>query len=318
MRAGVARRCLVLLVLGAVLAGCTGPVAQPRHLSVPVTARQAFGDFMTLDYCSLLDLSAFSGFGSAKFDGPGSFEACKVKIPTPNGLDISLSVGYAAKGETIGDRLTDRLPGEVEEYESISKETDLCVRTMRFADDITIQVDSSGSSPSIFDPCNIAKSAVDQVVKSYTYAQPRHRHLPANSFGLVDACAVISKANLSAVPGIGDVDVTAATDRHSCQFIHPAAPGQRTSTVDIVFDVEPLADTGQLDYTDTTIDGRPTTIFAAPESCRLYLAHIPFGTHTADDLTEMARVEVTVPSGQGDPCQAATSIATRVWAALPR
>ncbi|WP_370944173.1 hypothetical protein AB5J62_34435 [Amycolatopsis sp. cg5] len=297
-------------VLAAVLtlAGCTatvpeGPERTPDYLQL--AGHAVFGDFNTVDYCSLLDpASATKHGGTEPTKGLSSFDYCSLLVKV-GGKEVTVEVGYLATKESrrVGDRVPDenkKLPhGLVAERGTTPGESD-CAYYLRFIDQVTVRATASryaadGVPKQVL--CEISADVLDGIIASVSANQVRHRIFRTGSLGTADACALLDDARVSSEIGTTTTRSVLAS-KHRCEWV---APGGSSVLLNFVNDVLP-PDAAEVTPYPPKLCKVQKVLGPAPDA---KVGEVEFASLTVNSMTDK------------EPCAVASALAAAAWPKLP-
>ncbi|MFI5612414.1 hypothetical protein [Amycolatopsis sp. NPDC051903] len=291
--------------LALVLAGCStdpAPAAAPAAPS-PMTATSALGDFTTLDYCSLLDVSRLRG---ATADDPdSSFTDCRADF-VRGGRSHTVAVGPLAADADPNVKpyeYSGPLPDGVSVQQAGFTPDKTCSRAVTFADGIRLAVsvsDGEGLSAN-GDRCGDADAVVGGVLAAVSGGRVKHHEFPDRSWGRVDPCALLDVHDLDAISG-ANTQPSAGLSGHSCI----------RGTVSIDFAVQKQVPTGATE----TLGGRTARQATDGAFCRLTTTQPSPSTPGRGEQAVVSVVDTTGSSGAA-ACPAAQQVAALVFAKIP-
>jgi hypothetical protein len=310
----------------AVLSACTArvgglPVAATTLPEEP-TAEVVFDDDLpTVAPCSLADPEVLAEFGDAGFATPESLDYCAIRVDTPSGADVLVSVGafgvLSAQPDLDGKRVKD-----VDDDLWIGQQEDdpaFCSQLLVFPDDITMQVSGSVYDGTA-DTCPMVEAAMDHAAEVVLARDVEHREPGRDSLITVDPCSLVDDDDLAAVPGLEGVrQPDRYPAKHTC-FWELGEGSPVTARLEFGAGPEPSV---YGDGSEGRVGGRDSvtnryTGVGENDYCAVETAHIPFDGIAGEDAVEVASVYVRMPGGQVDAaCAAATAVAGLVWPELP-
>lgn len=293
-------------------AGATG-----RALPNPdrIAAADALGDPRTWDPCTVVDPERLTGFGNAIFGVPRSLDYCAVDVSTDKGTAL-VRVGRLDKVSVLRQ----------EDYKSVDRQGGLrvvsvgvlngaCVRLLVFDDGIALAVESEAEQAGQpVDMCGVADAVMEQVIDAVTHGRAGSFEYPAGSFGMVDACSLVTPEMVAHVPGLAGAEPQPSVSGHRCVWSHgPIAP---RLVLNFVLGNQPRD-------VPEKIAGRDTTFYddyiedEDYSVCDATGLHIPF-PHETIPRYELALLIVFLPSAQGAAaCDAARAVVGELWPKLP-
>jgi eukaryotic-like serine/threonine-protein kinase len=269
-------------------------------------------DPRTADPCSLIDLSALSGYGNPRIAPWNSaFSACRVDIESR----VSLFVDFRAAAETgspDGQQVEQFGPLTIHrsELDSSASDTPLCDRQVRLPDGNVVSVRAESYDGSSEDTCEVAETgtmtAVSVLVEKGIGSRVRldlERPLAG-----VDACVLPAQGDLAVVPGLEAATPTHGFGGWRCTW----SSGETGNMVTLEFRRMYLGvSVGQ----PTEFTGRPGRLLPTDRSCIAHIVHDDtIGGSTA--RVDAVRVYVWAPRS-ADVCGRATAISNAVAAKLP-
>lgn len=314
-----------LSALAMLVAGCAKTVAGSavlneaavREANGPLTAKQALGDFSSINYCSLLESSPLpADFGPVVKEPRRYFDFCTFRVRTDKD-EVEVRVGYLDDSDTIeGIDHTDdrtRTPPRGLTVQRGHEDDDGCERFLRFVDDLWLTVAAAPDSAK-GDWCRITDAAVDGVIRRVTAQQVKHFSFVEMSLGKLEACDLVPAAVVASKVGIAKPKALRYPAGHTCEW---SGSGPDDPVVTLYLGAEPSSDVP--DAEEETLAGRLTSIVSAePEDefsfCELETEHIH-----SPDLGDKERVVLAIDlSGAGkDACGPGRELAKEVWAKLP-
>ncbi|GAB2778626.1 hypothetical protein [Amycolatopsis magusensis] len=327
-----ARRAAGILVLVTLLSGCASTIigkpspdqaalAQVEDERSPLTAAAAFGDYTTIDYCSLMDAAAL-GRTAEVVDPPRvSLDNCIAKVKV-DGQEADLAVGSVldeqARSEytttttevTGGTELKRRLT-----IEKPSSEYDgSCYRYLVFADEFSLQanVNSLSTSGTDLAPerlCPLLEAALEHAASVVVEKRVGHLSFPAGSLGSIDACSVATDAEIGA--HLGSTQTARRTlTKHSCRW---GRIGEDYVSLYFSVDLPVPAGAG---YVPETLGGRQAMVWTSTDSyCSAQTTLKPWPGAQKGEV-ETVSIFVSRYDG-GDPCGVMRNVANTVFPRLP-
>jgi hypothetical protein len=283
----------------------------------PGPKRTVLGDARTADPCALLDAEAMRRFGPAVVDPAyGNFNRCDVLIELgedAEGEDIEIDVDLELLNKTDPD-LRPR-PGATVEVEPAEVDDEGgCDVSITLADLNRIDVNARPHGDVKIDPCDVAQVAGDRAVELLPADELKRRPpFDADSLARVDACSLVDRAALRAVPGV-DPEPSVAFGRWICEWTGRAA----TMDATVFFNQNtPLtAEDGRL------VELAGHQVFVQPDEdgeqeCRAHVVHRPVHLDNGDDIEEIATVSIDGDEPTAKLCAAAQQVARSVATHLP-
>jgi hypothetical protein len=327
---------LLLVAVAALAAACTADVdgsPSPAPVTTPaahtldpdhITAKDALGDFTTVDPCTMFSISdlplEYTAQFDARFDVPSAVDTCLVSM-RPKGADfVDIEWGFLQDADSmtrqgswhrqsLGHGLglwTSDAPGR-------------CVQELVFADDITMTVGTTAFGGKPAGLCTMGRTVIDLIVKSLPVKPPIQRTMPANSLAHQDACKLLPEDLARTMPG----GTGARTDRvsptgHLCHY------NNAHMDLELVFTVEPADEQPLDDEKPVTIAGRQSlrsqgyNAEAKESRCLLSTKHVPITSkYYSQPANEGLLLMVYLDGKSSSICADATKIAERIWKKLP-
>jgi hypothetical protein len=278
-------------------------VTRPWESSADGPARTVLGDPRTADPCAFADADALQAFGDTTVDTAyGGFNRCDVLVEVG---DSEVDVGFYLDSD-VGPR------GAVVRHEP-QRESGDCVVTFTLADgtELAIVAKTDGAA----DLCAMAGTAADHAesVLRANDQVPRRPAVDAASLAHTDACALVTAADLAAVPGFANAEPDRGYANWSCGWRDDLG----SITVDVSFD------RGNLDSATSgeheRVAGRD--IYVEPDSdgqtCDADVLFREYGDADGDQRAETALIEVDSGEEGTDLCGLARTFAGAVATHLP-
>lgn len=313
-------RLLPVLLGFLLLVGCgSDPRAVRESGPHPPTARAALGEFRDIDACSMADPAALREFGEVVRADTVSLDHCVVRVRTPDGSRIQLSVGDLADDRAEPGTPVDlRGPLPVEQRAPLPGH---CERDIRFADGVAVRVaaDLLAGRPGA-GLCGIAQAGAEHAATVIARGEVEHRPYPPNSLALADPCAVLDVNDVRQIPGMERANARPEPAGHQCHWGERVADEPRVALTHTAGD--PPARTRGTDV-DEQVSGHRTVTGVVGGDPRLPLCsaetgHAPFGPPGSGQV-EVAQLVVALPGSTGvDACEFARGLAERAWPHLPR
>ncbi len=301
-------RALVVAIGCTLLAtGCAVTEAAPDQSGPsPLTAVAAFGDFSTIDYCSLLDLPKVAAGHHIGAEPDPSFESCRAEI-TDGALRRAVTIGPLAFDADPNLRPYDYLgpvPDGVDVQQSMFNDQVECTRTVTFADGIRLNLtvsDIAGKSPALT-RCQEADSAVGGVFDALTGNRLGRLGFAERSWGRVAPCALLDVHDLD-VPSGAETQPTAGLSGHSCI----------RGKVSLRLSAGRAADAGPQE----TLAGRKVRVTVSGAFCTVDTAQPVPGSPGRIEKAEIDVVETAGTAGD-QTCSAARAAAGAILPRLPK
>ncbi len=292
---------MVVALACTLLAGCSMTEAAPESSPTPLTAVAAFGDFTTIDYCSLLDLPKVAG-GIRAGAPDSSFESCQAELTDESGKR-QVMVGPLAFDSDPNIRPYDYsgpLPDGVSVQQSMFNDQNACTRAVTFGDGIRLNVSVTG--PGRTDVrCREADAAVTGVITAVGGGKVGRLNFAARSWGRVSPCALLDVHELDAPSGAGTKPTTGLSG-HSCF----------RGKVSLALSVAPMDGTGPLE----TLGGRQARVAIKGAFCTVDTTQPAPGMRGRTERAEISVVETAGTAGDAT-CASARSAAAAILPRLP-
>ncbi|MFC4851872.1 hypothetical protein [Actinophytocola glycyrrhizae] len=283
-----------------------------------LTAQDALGDLTLLNPCSVIDPDTLPDTWTTVIDVPVAFNFCEISVTTREGAVIEARVGKPQLPWSTGkESPSSKLEAGISIAHGRPDIRGGCARDVVFADGLALGVNAvADTSMGNTDPCVVSDALADHVVSVVLDGRAESLTLPEGSLGGLDACTLVGPELLAAVPGLGaDVEPMEFVAGHSCWWENP----DTRATLDLEFEIGPLpvGDSGGAlhgRYTATT----QYADFGEFSLCEVGGEHVPFEYEDEMAIVESVTILVRLPAGQGKAaCTAASTIADRLWQALP-
>ncbi|AXB44878.1 hypothetical protein A4R43_22240 [Amycolatopsis albispora] len=284
----------------------------------PLTAAAAFGDFTTIDYCSLLDAAAL-GRVTEVVEQPGvSMDHCTVRVKV-DGQEAELWLGGVvdekARNEYTTTTEIDNAP-ELKRRLTIEKPSSdydgNCNRYLVFADEFSLQSSVSTLNGTLSSErlCPLVENSLEHAATAVVDKRVEHLDFPAGSLGTVDACTLISEAEVGTHLGAEGTARRSPT-KHNCRW------GRSGSDyVSMYFSIDkPTPPEG---YVPETLGGRPAMVWASSGSSYCS-AQVPLKPWPGAKNGEVETVSLFVSMYRGgtDPCGVLRNVANTAFPRLP-
>jgi hypothetical protein len=241
----------------------------------------------------------------------GRGRCVEVGITAP--VQVSAGWLYAVEdvGQWAGDAPVRELDGELRVVRGPQSPTG-CGQFILFPDEVAMVVDAQVTEDRTVteDLCGMAATAVDGVVDVLTAGAVRHRALPDNSFGLLDAC------DLATANGLAPNGMRSWPSGHRCLWLFA---GGEPSSIEFVVGTQ-VATSARDGVEVTDIAGRRMLTFRYDTSCRVWTEHVPVEVegHSTTGYVESAVIWARGSGADVEKlCTAARETAAKVWPALP-
>jgi hypothetical protein len=288
--AGAAAVAVVVLVLA---------VVRPWESPADGPARTVLGDPRTADPCALADVEVLRPFGDPVLDPDrGALNRCHVLVAVPGGeVDVVFRLGGGAGTAPAAVAPVVR--------HAPARTAGGCAVSLTLADRFTVAVVAGTADPVATDLCAVVDAAtghVAEVLRAHDVV-PRRPVLDARSLASVDACSLVTGADLAAVPGLADAEPRPGYANWECRW-HGAI------TLRVVFD------RGTRLGEHTRAGRRDVYVRSpGPGACSADVVNRTYPTAGGSPVAELAVVAVT---GEAPGlCTLAAGFATAVAKRLP-
>ncbi|MGH3763025.1 hypothetical protein, partial [Actinophytocola sp.] len=285
---------------------------------VPVDGPQGtvLGDPRTADPCTLLEPETFERFGPAVEDPAyGNFNRCDVLIELgedAEGEDIEVDVALELLDKADPDERP--APGATVEVEPAESDDEGgCDVSITLADLNRIDVNARPHGDVRLDVCEVAQVAGDRAVELLPAGELKRREpFDADSLARVDACTLLDRAALRAIPGL-DPEPSADFGRWICEWSGRAATMDATvffnqNTPLTAEDGEYVELAGHDVFLEPDEDG---------EECRAHVVHRTVRLDNGEDIDEIASLAIAGEAPTGRLCSIARNMARSVATNLP-
>jgi hypothetical protein len=282
-----------------------------------------FDDLTRIAPCSLTEPDVFAEFGDVEFAPPESLDYCAIKVDTPDGANVVMSVGSLGTLDALPELRGKRVK-EVEKGLWVGQQDDdesFCSQLLVFPDDVTLQVQASVYEGAT-NTCPMVEAGMDRVIEVVLAGDAEQRDPPADSLQTLDPCDTIDDGQVTAIGGLtGAARPHEYPGEHTCYWEVPGATSRISVRLMFSAGVEP--EVYQTGGNANPVAGRPTVTNPYPSLgdgsfCAVETGHIPFDEIDDEKAVELAGVFVRMPAGQVDAaCAAAVAVATIVWPELP-
>ncbi|WP_139794745.1 DUF3558 family protein [Saccharomonospora piscinae] len=293
-------------------AGCTSSVRGTADAGdVPaLTAQAAFGDFATVDFCSLVNDHVLRDSPVTVRSSLSGLVRCYAEV----------EIAEAMVQVTVGDLYTTVPFGSTDENRTLARsvhrlhfddDEGTCWRELVFADDVGLQIMALPvyGHDDMDDLCRAADSVTDAVAASAFAGSAESRTPAADSLAGDDACEVLDVAEVADVLG-RDLLTTPGLGGHACYWGRPDDPAIRA---DVEFDVMDFGADLTGVYPDD-VAGRPSRLWDYSDGCWIETPHMAV---PAEATTEWEVVTIWAEGGDGDHCETAMELAEIAWPRLP-
>lgn len=298
--AGIAAALVVALVL---------VLWRPWESGAGGPARTVLGDPRGADPCAFADPAVLSEFGPASVDPHyGAINRCDVLVEVPEDDDVDVLFEFRSPGEEGPRGNVVRNPAE--------RDDDSCDVTFLLADRATLEVVAKTDDQIETDLCAVVSAAADhvmEVLEDNDEVPRRAAPAPAVSLANVDACSLITAADLAGVPPFVDAAAEPGFADWDCRW--RAADGSAALRVNFDRGERPSVRDG----TRTTIGGRDVyTQEIDGEYCRANVINRDYVDEGGTERAETAQVIVEGDLPVTDMCMLVNTLAEPVAARLPR
>lgn len=299
---------LVAAAAVAVIAILLLGVVRPWQSDADSPVRTVLGNPRTADPCAVADPGVLSRFGETTMDADyGGFGRCDVLIAVAGDdmIDVRFQFDLAATRDAGGAQVVRHAP---------KRDSDACDIGLTLADQAVLSVAARSDDDLGADFCQVAAVAADHaesVLRQHKEI-PRRTRVDARSLANVDACQLITAADLAAVPAYAGVSPEPGYGDWSCRW-RSAAGALR-----VIFDRNEL--TGAGEGTRTERSGRD--VYVLPDgygdfTCSASVFHLRYEDPHGDEHVELALVVAEGGEAMADLCQVASAFAGPVAAHLP-
>jgi len=272
----------------------------------PLTAVAAFGDFNTINYCSLLDLPRVADGHRIGAEPDSTLESCRAEI-TDGAARRTVTVGPLAFDADPNLRPYDYVgvvPDGVGVQQSMFNDQTECTRTITFADGIRLNltVADVAEASTATTRCREADGAVSGVFEALTGNKVGRLEFAERSWGRVAPCALLDVHDLDAPSG-PETRPTAGLSGHSCirGKVSFRLSSGRTAA----------------DGTQEPLAGRQVGVIISGAFCTVDTTQPSPGEPGRTEKAEISVVETAGTAGAGT-CAAARVAATSILPRLPQ
>ncbi|MCK2242904.1 MULTISPECIES: serine/threonine-protein kinase [unclassified Crossiella] len=308
------RRWPVYTALGAVLAvAAAAAVFWPWADSLPEDRLRLLGDPRTVDPCALTEVGALSRFGQAVLDQDyGNFNRCRVLVrmkPDDPADEVSVQVQLQGFPGTNTPTPTATVIAPIHRP---AQRGDECERTVHLPDGYRIRIRAEHLRDRPAPLCDMAETLTTGVLQVLTQGQVKRRptEAPENSLVRLEACTLVTRAELSpligaaeADPGFGDWDCEWVRGRREVKVEFdrrpPLAEKKGGRRVDLGAGVEGVVDPDR-------------------ESCQVVIPHRPMSDSAGRPMLEVVRLHLRDAQPGETLCQPLIELAKAVAGRLPR
>jgi hypothetical protein len=310
---GVKRQPTAMLVAAAaiaVVAVLLLGVIRPWESEADGPARTVLGDARTADPCAFADPQVLSRFGEAEVVRDyGGFNRCDVLIAVAGDdeIDVRFQFGTASSAAVSG-------PARVVRHEP-ARETDVCDIKLTLADQAILEVTAKSDDNVDTDFCQVADVAADHAesVLAQRGEVPRRVEPDLRSLATVDACALITPADLATQPAYAGVTPEPGFGHWSCRWQSTAG------ALRVIFDRNAVDSARE--GVESLLSGRE--VYETPGgygdfTCAARVFHLRYQDAHGEPHVELALVVAEGGAAMPDLCRVATAFASPVAARLPQ
>lgn len=306
------RALLVAAAAAAVVAILVLALVRPWESEAGGPARTVLGDPRTADPCSVADAQVLGRFGEATLNADyGGFNRCDVLIAVAG--DDEIDVEFDFDGPQSDPPTTSSTPEIVRH--TPEREGDDCSITLTLTDRSVLEITAKSDDDIDTDFCQVAAVAADHAQSVMRQHQEIPRRLKADprSLANVDACGLITAADLAAEPAYAGVSPVPGFGRWRCRWQSP------DGDVQVIFDkTDPDS---AMEGTRVAIAGRQ--VYVVPEgygdfTCVARIFHLRYQGDNGDAYAELALVVVEGGDAMTELCRLASTFATPVAERLPQ
>ncbi|MGO1054784.1 serine/threonine-protein kinase [Crossiella sp. CA198] len=309
------RRWPVYTALGAVLAvAAAAAVFWPWADSLPEDRLRLLGDPRTVDPCALTEVGALSRFGQAVLDQDyGNFNRCRVLVrmkPDDPADEVSVQVQLQGFPGTSTPTPTATVIAPIHRP---AQRGDECERTVHLPDGYRIRVRAEHLRDRPAPLCDMAETLTTGVLQVLTQGQVKRRptEAPENSLVRLDACALLTRAELSPVIGAAEADPGFAD--WDCEWVR----GSRE--IQIEFDRRPPLAQRKGGRSVDLGAGVAGLVKPDNDGCEVDIPHRPLSDALGRPMIEVVRLHLRDNTAPGEQlCRSLTELARAVAGRLPR
>ncbi|MCO1580681.1 serine/threonine protein kinase [Crossiella sp. SN42] len=298
----------------AVLVVAAAVVFWPTPDPPPEDRLRLLGDPRTVDPCALVEAAALSRFGQPVLDNDyGNFNRCRVLVrmkPEDPAEEVSVQVqlqGYPGPSTPTPTATV------IAPINRPAQRGDECERTVHLPDGYRIRIRAEHLRDRPAPLCDMAETLTTGVLQVLTQGRVKRRatEAPENSLVRLEACALLTRAELS--PVIGEAEADPGFGDWDCEWVR----GSRE--VMIEFDRKPpLAQRkgGRSVDLGAGVDG---LVKADSDGCEADIPHRPLADVQGRPMIEVVRLHLRDNTAPGEQlCPPVTELARAVAARLPR
>jgi hypothetical protein len=286
----------------------------PNH----VTAKDALGDFATVEPCSMVpltDLPAEYTKSAAPFPiPPPSVDTCSLALTLGPDQFVTVDWGLLESRSTLTKReqpAHSRSLGHGLSLVRSADRPDECRQYLVFADDIAMAVDAYTHEKST-KLCGTGKAVADLIVKTLLVRAPAKRVVRDSSLTHQDACAMLTPEIVALLPGAAgaklDRDYPA---HHSCHYMGP-----HLESVSLIFGMSESEYEPDEGETAVKVAGKQTYQYDDHDSGCQLITQSPAGGTSTNGFAETLKL-IVITDGGSSACKQATKLAEKLWSKLP-
>lgn len=273
-------------------------------------ARTVLGDPRSADPCAFADASVLSGFGEATVDpNYGGFNRCDVLVDVDGG-EVDVRFEFDGAGD----------PGTRDAVvrHSAERDEDSCDIAFTLADRSALEVVARTDDEVGTDLCAVASSAADhvtEVLRRNDQVPRRPVAAPAVSLANVDACSLITAADLVEVPTFAEATAEPGFANWDCRW----RDTEGVAALRVIFDRG--AGASVREGTHTVLEGRDVYLEEAgygADTCAASVINRDYVDDSGEQRSETALVVVEGELPMPEMCTLAGTFAKPVAARLPR
>lgn len=306
------RTLLVIAAAAAVAVLLVLTLVRPWESEPSGPAHTVLGDPRTADPCAVADAGVLGRFGKATLDANyGGINRCDVLIAVAGDDEIDVEFEFDQPGS--GAPTTSNTPQVVRH--SAERDDDDCGIDLTLSDRSVLEITAKSDDDIDTDFCQVAAVAADHaesVLRQHTEVPRRPKGDP-RSLATVDACGLITAADLASEPAYAGVSPEPGYAGWSCRWPSP------DGALRVIFDRND-PDSAR-EGTRVAIDGRQ--VYVVPEgygefTCAARIFHLRYQDDNGDAHVELALVVVEGGAAMTELCRLASTFATPVAERLPK
>ena len=270
-------------------------------------ARTVLGDPHTADPCALMSAESLAEFGDTALDADyGGFNRCDVVVDLG---DDDADVRVELRSGDAGGEEVERGPAE--------RDDDSCDITFTLTDGNLVEVIAKADEGAEANLCAMATAAADKAesVLRVNDEIPRRPAAPPGSLLDVDACMLLTQADLRQLRGFANAEPIRGFGNWDCRW--PSANG--TAAARVIFDKGSAASFH--DGVRSTRSGRAVYLKEedfGESTCQADVVNREYRNADGDMMAEVAMVVVEGDPDVAELCRMATMLADPVASRLPR